>query len=133
MQFIFFLEVIYVILTSLMKASLAITLLQWARSKVHILLLKAAIVIDFIICIIVVEYFLVQCAPISYTWKLLDPTAKGVCLPAAQQLVVGEALSITTITLDMLFLFVPFFMLRGRGVNIRVKLAIYSIFALGIV
>lgn len=116
-----------------MKASLAITLLQWARSKVHIFLLKAAIFIDFVICIVIVEYFLVQCAPISYTWELLDPTKKGVCLPAPQQLAIGEALSVTTITLDMLFLFVPFFMLRGRGVNIRVKLAIFSIFGLGIV
>lgn len=116
-----------------MKASLAITLLQWARSKVHILLLQLAIFIDFVICIVVVEYFLVQCAPISYTWELLDPTKKGVCLPAPQQLVIGEALSVTTISLDMLFLFVPFFMLWGRGVNSRVKMAIYFIFSLGVV
>jgi hypothetical protein len=89
-----------------MKASLAITLLQWAKSKVHIFLLQAAVVID--------------------------PTAKGTCLPAAQQIVVGEALSGTTISLDMLFLFVPFFMLRGRGVSSRVKMYIYSIFGLGV-
>jgi len=116
-----------------MKASLAITLLQWAKSRVHVMLLQAAIVIDAIICLVVVEYFLVQCAPISYTWRLIDPTAKGTCLPASQQIVVGIALSATTISLDMLFLFVPFFMLRGRGVHSRVKLFIYGIFGLGVV
>jgi hypothetical protein len=115
-----------------MKASLAITLLQWAKSKVHIFLLQAAIIIDAIICIIVVEYFLVQCAPISYTWRIVDPTAKGTCLPPAQQIVIGQALSGTTISLDMLFLFVPFFMLRGRGVSSRVKMYIFSIFGLGV-
>jgi len=115
-----------------MKASLAITLLQWARSKVHIYLLRAAIVIDAIICLVVVEYFLVQCSPISYTWRLIDPSVKGTCLPTSQQIVVGFALSGTTISIDMLLLFVPFFMLHGRGVNSRVKMYIYGIFGLGV-
>ena len=115
-----------------MKASLAITLLQWAKSKVHIYLLRAAIVIDAIICLVVVEYFLVQCSPISYTWRLIDQSVKGTCLPASQQIVVGFALSGTTVSLDMLFLFVPFFMLHGRGVNSRMKIYIYGIFGLGV-
>lgn len=132
LKFIFFLEVIYVILTSIMKASLALSLMQWAKSKVQIYLLRAAIVIDAVICLIVVEYFLVQCSPISYTWRIIDATAKGTCLPAGQQIVVGFALSGTTVSLDMLFLFVPFFMLHGRGVNSRLKMYIYGIFGLGV-
>jgi rhodopsin domain-containing protein len=32
----------------------------------------------------------------------------------------------------MLFLFIPFFMLKGRGVNNRLKLYIYGIFGLGV-
>ena len=131
-QFIFFLEVIYVLLTSIMKASLAITLLQWAKSKVQIYFLYAAIVIDALICIIVVEYFIVQCAPISYTWEITNPLAKGTCLPATQQLAVGFALSGTTVSLDMLFLFVPLFMLHGRGVNTRLKMFIYGIFGVAV-
>ncbi|KUJ09215.1 uncharacterized protein LY89DRAFT_280048 [Mollisia scopiformis] len=132
LKFIFFLEIIYVVLTSIMKASLAITLLQWAKVKTHIYLLRAAILIDALICIIVVEYFLVQCAPISYTWRLVDPTAKGVCLPAAQQIAVGFALSGTTVSIDMLFLIAPWIMLKGRGVNSRLKLYIYGLFGLGV-
>lgn len=115
-----------------MKASLAITLLQWAKVKWHIYMLQAAILIDALICIIVVEYFLVQCAPISYTWELIDPTKKGVCLPATQQIAVGFALSGTTVSLDMIFLFAPFYMLRGRGVNKTLKMYIYGIFGLGV-
>jgi hypothetical protein len=115
-----------------MKASLAITLLQWAKVKWHIYMLQAAILIDAIICIVVVEYFLVQCAPISYTWELIDPTKKGVCLPATQEIAVGFALSGTTVSLDMIFLFAPFYMLRGRGVNKTLKMYIYGIFGLGV-
>ncbi|CZR64569.1 uncharacterized protein PAC_14467 [Phialocephala subalpina] len=132
LKFIFFLEIIYVVLTSIMKASLAITLLQWAKVKWHIYMLQAAILIDAIICIVVVEYFLVQCAPISYTWELIDPTKKGVCLPATQEIAVGFALSGTTVSLDMIFLFAPFYMLRGRGVNKTLKMYIYGIFGLGV-
>lgn len=132
LKFIFFLEIIYVVLTSIMKASLAITLLQWAKVKWHIYMLQAAILIDALICIIVVEYFLVQCAPITYTWELLDPTKKGVCLPMTQEIAIGFALSGTTVSLDMIFLFAPFYMLRGRGVNSRLKMYIYGIFGLGV-
>jgi hypothetical protein len=115
-----------------MKASLAITLIQWAVKRSHIRLLQGAIVVDALICIIVVEYFLVQCAPISYTWELTDPTKKGVCLPGNQQIAIGFALSGTTVSLDMLFLIIPFFMMMGRGLNSRLKMYIYSVFGLGV-
>lgn len=120
------------VLTSIMKASLAITLLQWANGKISVFLLRAAVIIDALICIIVVEYFLVQCAPISYTWRLTDPTAKGVCLPATQQIAIGFALSGTTVSLDMLFLIVPFFLMKRRGLNKWLKMYIYGIIGLGI-
>jgi hypothetical protein len=48
------------------------------------------------------------------------------------QILIGFALSGTTVSLDMLFLFVPFFMLSGRGVSTRVKMYIYAIFGLGV-
>jgi hypothetical protein len=116
-----------------MKASLALTLLQWARQKPHIqLLLRAALAIDCIICLIVVEYLLVQCAPISYAWHLTDSAATGTCLPASQQIIVGQALAGTTILLDMVFLIVPFFLMRGRGVSRRARMYVYGIFGLGV-
>lgn len=131
-KYIFFLEIIYVILTSFMKASIAITLLQWAKKKFHIYVLWAAIVIDVIICLVVVFYFLLQCRPISYAWLFINPSVKGTCLPASGQILVGFALSGTTVSLDMIFLFIPFFMLSGRGVNSRLKLYIYGLFGLGV-
>jgi hypothetical protein len=115
-----------------MKASLAISLLQWAKKKLHIYLLYSAIVIDVIICLVVVFYFMLQCQPISYAWLFIDPTVKGTCWPMSGQILIGYALSGTTISLDMLFLFVPFFMLSGRGVSMRVKMYIYAIFGLGV-
>lgn len=48
------------------------------------------------------------------------------------EILIGFALSGTTVSLDMLFLFVPFFMLSGRGVNKRIKMYIYAIFGLGV-
>lgn len=131
-QYIWFLEVIYVILTSIMKASIATTLLQWAQKKVHIMLLWAAIVIDALICLVFVFYLIFQCKPVSYAWTFLDPKTKGHCAPFTGQLYMGYALCIVTITLDMLFLFVPFFMMAGRGIGSRLKLYIYGIFGLGV-
>lgn len=132
LKYIWFLEFIYVILTSFMKVSIAITLLQWAKAKFMIFLLRASIVMDFAISAAFVIFLLVQCTPISYAWELLDPTKKGKCVPFTGQLYMGYALSFVTISLDMLFLFGPFFMLHGRGVNFRLKAYIYSIIGLGV-
>ena len=44
----------------------------------------------------------------------------------------GYALCIVTITLDMIFLFLPFFMMKGRGVNRVIKGVIFGIFGLGV-
>lgn len=132
LKYIWFLEIIYVVLTSSMKASIALTLLQWAKSKVHIILLWTSIAVDVIISSVFSFYIIFQCTPIDYAWRLVDPTVKGKCLPFSGQLYMGYALCITTVCLDMLFLFLPFFMMRGRGVNSRIKLCIYTLFGLGV-
>ncbi|RDW78011.1 hypothetical protein BP5796_05863 [Coleophoma crateriformis] len=132
LKYIWFLEVIYVVLTSIMKASIASTLLQWAHKRVHIVLLWTAIVLDALICSVFVFYLIFQCQPVSYAWTFIDPKSKGHCAPLTGQLYMGYALCLVTISLDMLFLFVPFFMLKGRGVSQRVKLYIYGLFGLGV-
>ena len=131
-QYIWFLEIIYVILTSIMKASIATTLLQWAKKRFHIYLLWAAIVIDAVICSVFIIFVVSECTPVAYAWEFIDPTKKGKCKPFVDQLYAGYALCAVTITLDMIFLFVPFFMLKGRGVNSRLKSYIYGVFALGV-
>jgi len=115
-----------------MKASIATTLRQWAKVKSHVYLLWASIVIDVMITLAFIFYLLLQCTPISYAWTFIDPTIKGKCAPVTGQLYMGYALCITTIGLDMLFLFLPFVMLKGRGVNSTIKLYIYGIFGLGV-
>ena len=120
------------LLTSVMKASIATTLLQWARSRVHLWLLWGSIAVDVAISAVVIFYTIFQCQPVSYAWRFVDPTVKGKCLPFNNQIYVGFALCFTTVALDMLFLFLPFFMLRGRGVNKRLTMIIYGIFGLGV-
>lgn len=132
LQSIWFLEFIYVVLTSIMKASIAITFLKWAKSKVHISLLWAAIILDVGICLVFCIYLLIQCVPVSYAWTFIDPTSKGKCKPFVGQLYMGYALCSVTISIDMLFLFVPFFMMKGRQISPRLKLYIYGVFGLGV-
>jgi hypothetical protein len=99
-KYIFFLEIIYVILTTVMKASLAVSLLQWAKKKAHIYLLWLAIALDVAICTFVVLYFLLECKPISYKWLFINPIVKGKCLPASGEILVGFALCSVTISVS---------------------------------
>ncbi|GKT83442.1 P-type ATPase [Colletotrichum tofieldiae] len=132
LKVIFFLEIIYVVLTSAMKGSIALTFIRLSRSRVLTLLFWVSIALDVLISAAFIIYLLVQCKPVSYAWRLLDPTAKGKCLPLTGQLYMGYALSIVTATLDGLLMISPWLMMRGRGLNSRLKLYIYGIFGLGI-
>lgn len=129
---LFFLEIIYVVLTSAMKGSIAMTFIHLSRSKVLNILFWTSIGMDIAISLAFIIYLLVQCKPIDKAWNLLDPSVKGECLPLVGQLYMGYALSIVTAILDILLMVSPFIMMRGRGLNSRLKMYIYGIFGLGI-
>lgn len=84
-----------------MKASLAASLLQWAKKKSHIYLLYLAIFLDVAICIFVVLYFLLECKPISHKWDFMNPSNKGTCLPSSGEILVGFALCSVTISVSV--------------------------------
>lgn len=132
LKYLFFLELIYVVLTSSMKVSIALTFLEWTRSKILKTLLWMSIFLDFAISVAFVLYLLLQCKPISYAWELTNPLKKGTCWPLTGQLYMGYALSFVTIGLDMLFLVSPFFMLKGSGLNRRLKVYIYGVIGLAV-
>ncbi|KAL0936152.1 P-type ATPase [Colletotrichum truncatum] len=132
LKVLFFLEIIYVVLTSAMKGSIALTFIHISRSRALTSLFWVSIGLDVMISLAFIIYLLVQCKPIDYAWRLLDATAKGKCLPLTGQLYMGYALSVVTAILDILLLVSPWLMMRGRGLNSRLKLYIYGIFGLGI-
>ncbi|KAF6798824.1 hypothetical protein CSOJ01_12621 [Colletotrichum sojae] len=129
---LFFLEIIYVVLTSAMKGSIALTFIHLSRSKILNSLFWASIGLDFAISAAFIIYLLVQCQPIDFAWRMLEPAAKGKCLPLTGQLYMGYALSIVTAVLDILLMVSPWIMMRGRGLNPRLKMYIAGVFGLGI-
>ncbi|PBP16486.1 P-type ATPase [Diplocarpon rosae] len=129
---IWFLEIIYVILTSVMKASIAITMMRWTSSRVLKLFFWGSIGMDVLISSIFTFYVIFQCTPISYAWEMLNPKIKGKCLPFTGQLFMGLALCFVTFALDVLLMTSPFIMMKGRGLNKILKRYIYGIFSLGI-
>lgn len=132
LKWVFFLEFFYVFLTTVMKASIATTFLQWATTRTQKWVLWGSIVVDFAIGAVVSVYTILQCTPIDYSWRRLDPTAKGICRDPNEIIKVGYALCIVTVTLDMLFLTMPFIMLKHYKPNPRVKMYIYGIVGIGI-
>ncbi|KAF9877961.1 hypothetical protein CkaCkLH20_04537 [Colletotrichum karsti] len=132
LKVLFFLEIIYVVLTSAMKGSIALTFIRLSRSRVLTGLFWVSIAMDIAISLAFIIYLLVQCQPIDYAWRMLEAGAKGKCLPLVGQLYMGYALSIVTAILDGLLMISPWFMMKGRALNPRLKMYIYGIFGLGI-
>ncbi|OWP04152.1 hypothetical protein B2J93_361 [Marssonina coronariae] len=119
-------------ITSVLKASIAITMMRWTSSRVLKLLFWGSIGMDVLISSIFTFYVIFQCTPISYAWEMLNPKIKGKCLPFTGQLYMGLALCFVTFALDVLLMTSPFIMMKGRGLNKILKRYIYGIFSLGI-
>jgi hypothetical protein len=132
LKWVFFLEFFYVFLTTVMKASIATTFLQWATTRVQKWVLWGSILVDFSIGSVVMVFTDLQCTPIDFSWRRLDPTAKGTCRDPNEIIKFGYALCIVTVTLDMLFLVMPFVMLRHYKPHSRVKMYIYGIIFIGV-
>jgi hypothetical protein len=132
LKWIFFGEFFYVFLTTVMKASIATTFLQWASTKAQRWVLWGSIAVDFAIGGIVGVYTCLQCGPINYSWERFDSTAKGSCRDPKEIIKVGYALCVVTVTLDVLFLIMPFVMLRSHKPSPRVKMCIYGLVFIGV-
>ena len=115
-----------------MKASLAISLYQWAKTKAHVYILGTAIVVDTAIGTVVSIYTLIQCKPISYNWNRLNPAAKGTCRDPNEIIKLGFALCAVTVFLDMLFLILPFFMMKASNTAPAIRKYIYALLGLGV-
>jgi hypothetical protein len=132
LKWIFFGEFFYVFLTTVMKASIAVTFLQWATTKAQRWVLWGSIAVDLAIGGVVGIFTCLQCGPINYSWERFDPTAKGSCRDPKEIITVGYALCIVTVTLDVLYLVMPFIMLRSYKPSPRVKMCIYGMVFIGV-
>jgi hypothetical protein len=132
LKWIFFGEFFYVFLTTVMKASIATTFLQWATTKAQRWLLWGSILVDLAIGGVVGVYTCLQCGPINYSWERFDPAAKGSCRDPKEIIYLGYALCVVTVTLDVLFLVLPFVMLRSYKPSPRIKMCVYGLVFIGV-
>jgi len=132
LKWIFFLEFFYLFLTTVMKASIAITFLQWATTRVQKWVLCGSIVVDLTTGSVVGVYTVMQCTPISFSWLRFDAAAKGTCRDPNEIIMAGYGLCMITVALDMLFLVMPFAMMGHYKPNSRVKMYIYGLVGVGV-
>lgn len=129
---IWFLENIYVVLTSCMKVSIALAFIDFSTKKWLVWAFRLSIVLDFLISAVFVIYLIAQCQPVEFAWTQLAGAKGGHCLPIVNQLYLGYALSFVTLALDTLFLTTPWFLMKGRNLTPRVKAGIYTLYAFGL-
>ena len=132
LKWIFFLEFFYLFLTTVMKASIAVTFLQWATTRAQKWVLCGAILANFTIGSVVGVFTVLQCTPISFSWLRFDASITGTCRDPNEIIKAGYALCMITVTLDMLFLIMPFIMMKHYQPNPRVKMYIYGLVSLGV-
>lgn len=111
------------------KQSIALMLLRYAMDQHR----KIVIYITVLMQVCGVGVFFVnvlQCLPVSHFWTRLQVT-KGRCLNLDTLVVIGYLYSTVTIVYDFTMALLPWFMVRKLQLNLRTRLMVTAILALG--
>ncbi|KAH7379033.1 hypothetical protein BKA64DRAFT_687158 [Cadophora sp. MPI-SDFR-AT-0126] len=130
--YVLFCEVAYVFLTSMVKASVGVSLLRILQTRTYIYIVWAGLVTDFAFCVSVTTIILSICTLTSYIWNQAGPLAKGTCRDPRIATNGGYAISAGTVFLDILFVIIPYSLLWNLQMKIRVKVTAMLIMSLGI-
>lgn len=122
---------LYIWASALAKISIALALLRLAVKKVHRVVLWAIISMVISIGLIFWLVLLLDCKPISYFWRRVDPTVSGTCLPLRTLLDIAYLYSSLTILCDLTLGILPAFLVWKLQMNRRTKIAVGGILSLG--
>ncbi|OTA68013.1 hypothetical protein K449DRAFT_430121 [Hypoxylon sp. EC38] len=128
-QYFFAAQLVYVITSAVVKTGVALVLfrINVQRPIRHILIVSMIVVL----IVILVFFFLLtfQCRPISLNWGV----GEGSCFEYGTIRKTGIALSVTDITSNWLYSFLPIAMLYNVQMSNRIKISVMIILGIGFV
>ncbi|KAI2615920.1 hypothetical protein GGR54DRAFT_611535 [Hypoxylon sp. NC1633] len=128
-QFFFAAQLAYVLTSAIVKTGVALVLFRINVQRLikHILIVSMAVVL----VVILVFFFLLafQCRPVSLIWGV----GEGSCFEYATIRRTGIALSVTDITSNWLYSFLPIAMIYKVQMSIRLKISVSILLGIGFV
>ncbi|EAS31837.3 uncharacterized protein CIMG_07316 [Coccidioides immitis RS] len=129
MQLNFATQVIYLWAIGTVKISIGLMLVRFAPAKGYKLFIHIVIVLMAIYTTICFFTLIFQCHKIESIW---DINVKSKCFAPKQLMALSYTNTALNILTDLIFAFLPFLMLRGLQVNLRVKVSLICILSLGV-
>ncbi|OCL12575.1 hypothetical protein AOQ84DRAFT_270586, partial [Glonium stellatum] len=129
---LFFLcELLYVLVTALVKVSICITLLRIAVERPQVYTLYAIIVLTTLFSIFYFFFILFLCRPTSFFWEQVLGATDGSCLPGNAITSATYAHGIFIVMVDLTLGTFPIFLVRKLKLNYRSKVSVALILAFG--
>lgn len=127
MFWIFINGVVYNPLLALVKISALLFLLRLVARGTQRVACQALIVFNAVQLVTFLSIALLQCVPLEAAWTM---SSKDRCIRRRD--VYSTALAVTNIVTDILTLLVPYWLFRGLKMHRRARIALLSVFMLGI-
>ncbi|CAG8971577.1 hypothetical protein HYALB_00009226 [Hymenoscyphus albidus] len=121
---------VYIIDMVFIKLSIAFFLLRIATRKPYVWALKVSMVIITIWSIVTFFYYVFICTPIAAQWDRTIPNPR--CQPAMNFVIAAYSLGGMSIISDWFYALLPIPIILGLQMNMRVKLTLCFIMALGV-
>lgn len=120
---------VYILANIAIKQSIALMLLRYAMDQYRKIVICVTIIMQ--VCSVTAIFVnVLQCMPASYFWTRLEGT-KGRCMDLNVIMALGCLYSATTILYDVTMALLPWFMVRKLQLNLRTRLMVTVILALG--
>ncbi|KAH6656126.1 hypothetical protein BKA67DRAFT_535020 [Truncatella angustata] len=120
----------YAMTMILSKVSIGCLLLRVAARRLHTWIIYGAMAITVVTCLVFFFVTIFQCAPISFFW---NKNQDGTCV--SMDVIIGLAYlySVCSVFTDFTFALLPAWIISGLQLNMRTKLALIPLMAMGCV
>ena len=108
-------------------------LLRLVPSRRYTYIISTSITVNVAVSVALFLMTLLQCRPISYSWKQINPMEKGTCyIDAATIVDLSYVISALAIALDSLYAILPGFMFWNLQMEIRKKVVLIGLMSFGL-
>ncbi|KAJ5759849.1 P-type ATPase [Penicillium odoratum] len=126
-------QILYIWSSAVTKISIALALLRLTVKKLHMIILYCLIGLTIANALLFFFVLVLDCRPISYFWRRVDPTAEGSCLSTTVLLDIAYLYSSLTILVDFSLGTLPIAVVWNLQMNRWTKVAVGGILSLGAV
>lgn len=130
-QYVLLAETFFTIANGVVKTSICLMLLRYVIEPSHKLIIYIMMGVPQVLSVALFLTVLLQCRPLSLFWRRTQGVSDGQCLNPLVLAIGALIYSIVCVICDMILVVLPWFIVRKMQIDLRTKMMVVFVLALG--